>query len=245
MSWLSDVGDSIGDFAKGAADVVTDVGKAIAKTVVAPGEIITGNTWNPGFNSGLGRDVLSPIVGIGHDVATVMAYNIVAPINSVTGHKFNTQYDTGIGKLQGDIGEFGVNSIHDLGKTIGDTVTGGYASKIVNSIRPSDSQESFLNYQEGAASIKKDSPLAGIEQTVLGVGEKVGVAFGSMYGLGPPKTSAPATPESTLPATAADLMAATPPPTTQNPAMFIVVVAAAVIALAVGAFMFLTKSKAQ
>jgi hypothetical protein len=82
------------------------------------------------------------------DVGKTIAYSVAAPVNSVTGHKYKPKYETKVGNVLGAGSNIGIDSLHIAPKAFADTISGGYATKLANTIRKEENKETPFKYNE-------------------------------------------------------------------------------------------------
>jgi hypothetical protein len=96
------------------------------------------------------------------DLGKGVAYVAASGVNSITGHTYSPDFKTGAGKFLSGLTVQGTDSIHVLGKTFGDTITGGNATKLANKLRTEENKESVGNYAE--SKIKTTGALSQFEK---------------------------------------------------------------------------------
>jgi len=92
--------------------------------------------------------LLGKVVNAVKDVGKILVQPVTSSISSITGKDINLKYDTKLGKAVGGTVKVGTDSVHIVGKTFADTVTGGYATKAANVIRKDEYKEVPGLYQE-------------------------------------------------------------------------------------------------
>jgi hypothetical protein len=125
------------------------------------------------------------------DIGKGIAYAAASGVNSVTGHTYSPEFKTGAGKFLSGLTVQGTDSIHVLGKTFGDTITGGNATKLANKIRKEENKESVGNYTE--SKIKTTGPLSQFEKLSKAGASMIGSVMASKANspLKAPKAAAP------------------------------------------------------
>lgn len=86
---------------------------------------------------------------VGNVVKDVSKASIALPLESygsITGKKTNITYDTKVGGTIGKGAVGGLVAVHAGVKVFANGVTGGYASKALNTLRPKDAQEKTGSY---------------------------------------------------------------------------------------------------
>ena len=143
------VGNFLGDVAKSASQPLSSTVNAFgAKTSVGKYETDVGS-----FLGDLGKVGAEPIKN---------------SFGSITGKDNDFVYETKVGKDLGGIVELGVDSGHTALKTYADTLSGGYASKVVNLVRADEYKESAGNYNEQKEiRFEPGSTLGSVENVVM------------------------------------------------------------------------------
>lgn len=138
------------------------VGKALKKAAKAVGNAV--------------GDAAKAVGNVAEDVAKGVAYVVAAPVNSVTGHVYRPEFETEVGGFLSGLTIQGTDSVHVLGKTFADTISGGYATKLVNEIRKEENKETPFNYAE--SEVKSTGLLGKFEE----LSKKGASLIGKIYG---------------------------------------------------------------